>query len=91
MEVIYKHRRAPLPVLPAEFEAYQALVHKLLAKTPADRFQSARELLEATATVTAGVPQTGAAAPAAGVLPTAATAPAAGVPPTGDVMPEAGA
>jgi hypothetical protein len=46
MEVIYKHRRAQIPDLPPRHRRYEALVHRLLAKSPADRFQSARELLE---------------------------------------------
>ena len=49
MEVIYKHKRADLPQIPPEFAAYQDLLHRLLAKAPADRYQSARELLEAVA------------------------------------------
>jgi len=61
MEVIYKHRRAPLPALPAQFEALQPLMQKLLAKDPADRFQSARAMLDATATLVAGAAATGAA------------------------------
>jgi eukaryotic-like serine/threonine-protein kinase len=47
MEVIYKHRRAPLPELPPPLQPYQAIVHRLLAKSPADRYQSAHELLDA--------------------------------------------
>lgn len=49
MEVIYKHRRAALPAIPAEFAAFSNILNRLLAKSPADRFQSARELLDATA------------------------------------------
>jgi serine/threonine protein kinase len=49
MEVIYKHRRAALPTIPPEFSAFSNILNRLLAKSPADRFQSARELLDATA------------------------------------------
>lgn len=45
MGVIYLHGNAPIPDLPPELGIYQPLVHKLLAKDPAQRFASARELL----------------------------------------------
>jgi tRNA A-37 threonylcarbamoyl transferase component Bud32 len=51
MEVIYKHKRAELPVVPAEFAAFDPILRRLLAKAPEDRFQSARALLEAVAAV----------------------------------------
>jgi eukaryotic-like serine/threonine-protein kinase len=47
MEVIYKHKRAELPKIGPQFAAYRDLLLRLLAKAPADRFQSARELLDA--------------------------------------------
>ena len=47
MEVIYKHRRAELPPIGPQFAPYRDLLLRLLAKAPADRFQSARELLDA--------------------------------------------
>ncbi len=49
MEVIYKHRRAELPEIPPQFANQERLLKRLLAKAPADRFQSARELLESIA------------------------------------------
>jgi len=49
MEVIYKHKRAELPKIAPEFASYDALLQRLLAKLPADRFQSARELLQSIA------------------------------------------
>jgi eukaryotic-like serine/threonine-protein kinase len=47
MEVIYKHKKAALPGMPPELQRYEPLLQRLLAKLPADRFQSARELLDA--------------------------------------------
>jgi hypothetical protein len=49
MEVIYKHKRAELPALGPQFAPYAKLLERLLAKSPADRFQSAHELLHAIA------------------------------------------
>jgi eukaryotic-like serine/threonine-protein kinase len=49
MEVIYKHKRAELPVIAPQFSPYRDLLLRLLAKSPADRYQSAGELLEAIA------------------------------------------
>jgi eukaryotic-like serine/threonine-protein kinase len=46
MEVIYKHRRAELPEIAPQFAGYQEILHRLLAKSPADRYQSAGALLE---------------------------------------------
>ena len=47
MEVIYKHKRAELPEIPAKCARYEPLLRRLLAKEPLDRFQSAAELLKA--------------------------------------------
>lgn len=47
MSIIYMHRNSPIPDLPPELLAFQPLVHKLLAKEPKDRFQTADELLTA--------------------------------------------
>jgi serine/threonine protein kinase len=47
MEVIYKHKRADLPEIAPQFAEYRELLLRLLAKSPADRFQSAAALLEA--------------------------------------------
>jgi len=49
MEVIYKHKRAELPAIPPEHAAYEPLLRRLLAKSPDDRFQSARAILAAVA------------------------------------------
>jgi eukaryotic-like serine/threonine-protein kinase len=51
MEVIYKHKRAELPEIAPQYAAYEGLLRGLLAKAPADRFQSARELLTAISAV----------------------------------------
>ena len=47
MEVIYKHKKAALPPIAPELQRYEPILQRLLAKSPADRFQSARELLDA--------------------------------------------
>jgi hypothetical protein len=46
MAIIWKHRHAPLPRLPAACAACQPVLDRLVAKRPADRFPSARALLE---------------------------------------------
>jgi len=45
MAVLYLHGNAPLPALEGELARYQTLLERLLAKDPADRFGSARQLL----------------------------------------------
>jgi tRNA A-37 threonylcarbamoyl transferase component Bud32 len=49
MEVIYKHKRAELPQIAPELADYREVLRRLLAKSPADRYQSAGALLEALA------------------------------------------
>jgi hypothetical protein len=49
MEVIYKHKRADLPEIAPQFAEYREILLRLLAKSPADRYQSAAALLEAIA------------------------------------------
>ena len=51
MEVIYKHKRAELPEIGSQFAAYEDILRRMLAKLPADRFQSAAELLRAVKTL----------------------------------------
>jgi len=41
MAIIYKHRKAPIPSLPAAVAAFQPLVSKLLGKTPDERYADA--------------------------------------------------
>jgi serine/threonine protein kinase len=51
MEVIYKHKRADVPALAPQCACYDAILRRLLAKAPNDRFQTAGELLGALARV----------------------------------------
>ncbi|MEJ2514572.1 MAG: serine/threonine-protein kinase [Gammaproteobacteria bacterium] len=44
MSVIWKHRHAPIPRLPAAVGQFQGILERLLAKLPEDRFASAAEL-----------------------------------------------
>jgi serine/threonine-protein kinase PpkA len=53
MGVIYLHGNEPIPELPGELTMYQPMLHKLLAKDPAQRFASARELLDEIARMAA--------------------------------------
>lgn len=46
MGIIFRHAKAPLPLLPPHLSRHQALLNMLLAKKPADRLQSAEEILE---------------------------------------------
>jgi serine/threonine protein kinase len=43
MAIVYKHRKEPLPQLPAQFAALQPVLERLLAKLPVDRFADARQ------------------------------------------------
>ena len=43
MAIVYLHRKSPVPRLPEHLSAYQTVVDRLLAKTPAERFGSAVE------------------------------------------------
>lgn len=45
MSVIIQHREAPLPRLPAGLSRFQPAIDRMLAKDPADRFQSVDEVL----------------------------------------------
>jgi hypothetical protein len=47
MEVIYKHKRAELPAIDPKYSSHEPILKRLLAKSPQDRFQSAREVLKA--------------------------------------------
>jgi hypothetical protein len=43
------HVNAPVPRVPERLAGYQPILDRLLAKDPADRFQSARDLFGAIA------------------------------------------
>ncbi len=45
MNVIYMHRNAPLPELPSHVSWLEPVVHRLMAKQPRHRYQSAAELI----------------------------------------------
>ena len=46
MAVIYKHSHAALPELPAPLKIYEPLLHRMIAKEPAERFQTMEALIE---------------------------------------------
>jgi serine/threonine protein kinase len=46
MGIIYKHARAPIPLLPTRLAEYQSLLNMMLAKDPEDRLQSVAEVEE---------------------------------------------
>jgi serine/threonine-protein kinase PpkA len=43
MAIVYKHRKEPVPQLPAQFAAVQPVLGRLMAKLPADRFADAQQ------------------------------------------------
>src|SRR5690625_7353470 len=45
--VAVKHLTAPIPRLPSQYQPYQKIIDKLLAKEPEDRFQRGRDLVRA--------------------------------------------
>jgi eukaryotic-like serine/threonine-protein kinase len=47
MAIVYKHRKEPLPQLPAALQVVQPVLERLLAKLPAERFPSADEAAQA--------------------------------------------
>jgi serine/threonine protein kinase len=47
MAIVYKHRKEPLPQLPAQFAAVQPVLERLLAKTPEERFDNAHQAADA--------------------------------------------
>jgi DNA-binding response OmpR family regulator len=57
MEVIYKHAQQSVPMLPPEVGYLQPLIERLMAKQPANRFQSATALIGAIDSL--GVPAAG--------------------------------
>jgi len=55
-EILDQHRTAAIPQLPERAARYQPLVTRLLAKSPADRFASADQLIEAMKELTPAAP-----------------------------------
>jgi DNA-binding response OmpR family regulator len=47
--LVYAHVQGPIPQLPERLAGYQPILDRLMAKSPADRFQSARELFDTIA------------------------------------------
>ncbi|HJY07110.1 MAG TPA: hypothetical protein VJ323_12405, partial [Bryobacteraceae bacterium] len=43
-QLAYQHVQGPIPQLPGRLTGYQPLLERLVAKDPAQRFQTAREL-----------------------------------------------
>lgn len=43
--VVYQHSAMPVPRLPFKYQKYQPFLEKMMAKDPADRFQSAKDIL----------------------------------------------
>ena len=43
MAIVYKHRKEPLPQLPARFTTVQPVLERLMAKLPAERFADAQQ------------------------------------------------
>jgi serine/threonine protein kinase len=43
MAIVYKHRKEPVPQLPAQFAAVQPVLERLMAKSPAERFADAQQ------------------------------------------------
>ena len=47
IQIVFKHLNEPIPELPEQFATYQPLLEKMTAKEPADRFESAVDMLAA--------------------------------------------
>ena len=43
MAIVYKHRKEPVPQLPAQFLTVQPVLERLMAKLPAERFSDAQQ------------------------------------------------
>jgi eukaryotic-like serine/threonine-protein kinase len=62
--ILEQHRSSPVPTLPPARSVYQPLLNRLLAKEPAQRYGSARELLEALEQIAASAAAMSDAVPA---------------------------
>jgi len=58
MAIIYKHRKAPIPVLPEPLTLLQPIIERFLAKLPADRYPSVHAAVTALETAIARLPST---------------------------------
>jgi len=54
MAIVYKHRKEPLPQLPAQFAAVQPVLERLMAKLPQERFDDASQARAALAETLSG-------------------------------------
>jgi serine/threonine-protein kinase PpkA len=45
--LLYQHVNSPIPELPSDYQHYQALVNKMMAKEPSDRFAKADDIVTA--------------------------------------------
>ncbi len=54
MAIVYKHRKEPVPQLPAQLSAVQPVLERLMAKSPAERFADAGQAKSALAETLAG-------------------------------------
>jgi tRNA A-37 threonylcarbamoyl transferase component Bud32 len=58
MAIIYKHRKAPIPLLPEPLALLQPVVERFLGKTPADRFVTIAAAIKALEGALARLPAT---------------------------------
>jgi DNA-binding response OmpR family regulator len=58
MAIIYKHRKAPIPVLREPLTLLQPIIERFLAKEPADRFVTVAAAIKAMETAIARLPAT---------------------------------
>jgi serine/threonine-protein kinase PpkA len=49
--LLYQHVNSPLPVLPDEHKHYEQLLHRMMAKNPDDRFNSADDIISAVLSI----------------------------------------
>jgi serine/threonine-protein kinase PpkA len=55
VELARKHANAPVPLLPSTYRKYQAILEKMLAKEPEDRYQTAMEVAKIFQNIAKGV------------------------------------
>jgi eukaryotic-like serine/threonine-protein kinase len=54
MAIVYKHRKEPVPQLPAQFAAVQPVLERLMAKSPSERYADAPQARAALAETLSG-------------------------------------